>query len=99
MKTKNRITRTSTDVQLTPISNTEWRVSDSRVPWDSAFSLIGFISMNAGAYEVLEFGDPMRTFFVGSMAKAESKFVRQAGRLDERLERLLPLCARGQLSH
>jgi hypothetical protein len=54
---------------------------------------------------VLEFGDPMRIFFVGSMAEAKSKFVtpavtvpkRDQRSIDERLERVLPAWARGQL--
>ncbi|SEM71819.1 hypothetical protein E3O25_15680 [Cryobacterium sp. TMT1-3] len=108
MRTDERAVRTPgevripDDLQLTQISDGEWRVSDGRVPWDSPFSLIGFISLNADQYEVLEFGDPMRTFVVGSMAEAESIFTPPAGdvtqgklardprRLDKRLERVLP---------
>jgi hypothetical protein len=109
MRTDEREVRTPDDVQLTQISDGEWRVSDGRVPGDSPFALIGFISLNADQYEVLEFGDPMRTFFVGAMADAESIFAPPAGdfvkrqptreprSLDERLERVLPLWARGQL--
>jgi hypothetical protein len=97
--------RTAADVQLIPISDREWRVSDARVSWESSFCLIGFISLSRGKYEVLEFGDPMRIFFVNSMAQAISKFVtpavampkRDQRRLDERLERVLPAWARGQL--
>jgi len=109
MRTDVREVRTPDDLQLTQISDEGWRVSDGRVPWDSPFSLIGFISLNAGQYEVLVFGDPMRTCFVGSMAEAESIFAPPAGDvtrrqptrdprcLDERLERVLPQWARGQL--
>lgn len=71
--------RMLTDVLLTPISDTEWRVSDARVEWDSPSSLIGFISLNAGRYEVLEFADPVRTHFVDSVAEAAATFVEPAG--------------------
>lgn len=106
MRVDDRTAKTAADVHLTLISDSEWRVSDARVSWDSPFSLIGFISLSGGKYEVLEFGDPMRTFFVASLAEAESKFVTRAGilpapdqrRLDERLERILPMWAREQLS-
>ena len=97
--------RTAADVQLTPISAREWRVSDARVSWESSLCLIGFISLSRGKYEVLEFGDPMRISFVSSMAEAKSKFVavvtlpkRDQRGLDERLERVLPAWARGQLT-
>jgi hypothetical protein len=98
--------RTVADVQLTPISDREWRVSDARVSWESSLCLIGFISLSRGKYEVLEFGDPMRIFFVSSIAQAKSKFVtpavtlpkRDHRGLDERLERVLPAWARGQLT-
>jgi hypothetical protein len=97
--------RTVADVHLMPISDCEWRVSDARVSRESSLCLIGFISLSRGKYEVLEFGDPMRIFFVSSMARAKSKFVtpavtlpkRDQRSLDERLERVLPAWAHGQL--
>ncbi len=74
MNTDRRLAETRTDVLITPMSHGEWRVSDGRVPWDSPFCLIGFISLNSGTYEVLEFADPVRTYFVGSMTEAEEIF-------------------------
>jgi hypothetical protein len=106
MRTGARTARTAADVQLIPISAREWRVSDVSQSWDSPFCLIGFISLSRGRYEVLAFGDPMRIYFADSMAEAQSKFVTHADtqptadqrRLDERLERVLPAWARGQLA-
>jgi hypothetical protein len=69
--------RKSLDVQLTPLSINEWRVSDLREPWDSPHALIGFIGKTADtSYEVLEFGDPMRSIRVSSMDEAISVFTR-----------------------
>ncbi|MGO4104219.1 hypothetical protein AB4Y63_09740 [Leifsonia sp. YAF41] len=110
MSAGNTTFRHPSDVLLTPLSETEWRVSDSRVPWDSRFSLIGFIESVNGTFEVLEFGDPMQIFVVSSMDSALEKFappvfhaapepIDDEPLLDERLERVLPLWARGQLRH
>jgi hypothetical protein len=52
-------------------------VSDLREPWDSPHALIGFIGKTAETtYEVLEFGDPMRSIRVSSMDEAISVFTR-----------------------
>jgi hypothetical protein len=52
-------------------------VSDLREQWDSPHALIGFIGKTAEAsYEVLEFGDPMRSVRVNSMDEAISVFTR-----------------------
>jgi hypothetical protein len=78
MTRSDRGSRQPFHVKLTPLSNNEWRVSDLREPWDSPHALIGFIGKTADSYEVLEFGDPVRSVLVSSMDEAISVFTRHA---------------------
>ena len=110
MSTGNQAFRHPSDVLLTPLSATEWRVIDSREPGDSPFALIGFIECVDGTFEVLEFGDPMQIYIVSSLDAAVERFAppvfhaapepsTDEPRPDELHERVLPLWVRGQLRH
>jgi hypothetical protein len=44
------------ELEIRAISDSEWRVSDRRVSPQDAFSLLGFIEMKHGVYEVMQLG-------------------------------------------
>jgi hypothetical protein len=51
------------DVQVVPLSDKEWRVSDSRFAGDDGRSVLGYIGETRGMYEVVEISDPVRFSF------------------------------------
>lgn len=53
-----------------PLSDSEWRVSDDRLPADDGRSVIGFVTRTHGVYEVVEFGDPVRFFLEATLESA-----------------------------
>jgi hypothetical protein len=53
-----------------PLSDTEWRISDDRVPEDDGRSVIGFVARTHGVYEVVEFGDPVQFFLEATLEAA-----------------------------
>jgi hypothetical protein len=57
-------------IQLTPVSRTEWTVTDTRVDPGNAQSVVGFIELVGDRFEVLEFGDPLKLYTAGTMNAA-----------------------------
>ncbi|MBG6059609.1 hypothetical protein RCH16_003013 [Cryobacterium sp. MP_M5] len=75
MITNRSRTRTREDIQVVALSEHEWRISDRRIATDNALSLVGFIDKNRGAYEVMEFVDPVEYARFTSLEAAISYFV------------------------
>ncbi|MET1044432.1 MAG: hypothetical protein ABWX59_09990 [Microbacteriaceae bacterium] len=71
-------TRTSNDIRVDTISEHEWRICDRRIPHDDARSLLGFIELTHGRYEVMEFADPVRFSFCTCLDDAVAAFARSA---------------------
>lgn len=65
------------NLELTALSNTEWRVFDARFPAENALGLLGFIEEKDGGFEVLQIGAPGRTFRFDTLEAALTHFVRQ----------------------
>lgn len=68
-------TRTRDDIHVVALSEHEWRISDRRIATDNALSLVGFIDKNRGAYDVMEFVDPVEYARFASLEAAISYFV------------------------
>ncbi len=52
------------DIEVYPISSTEWRVRNRRLSQENAFSLLGFIERVGSGYHVLQLGrGTVRTTF------------------------------------
>lgn len=75
MSTNDLTTRTWDDIEVAALSAHEWRVCDSRIDGNDAFSLVGFIEKNRDLYEMMEFGDPVECLFFTSLELAVSHFV------------------------
>lgn len=69
--------RSLQDLELQPISQTEWRVRDARLDDDDPRKLVGFIEQNATAFGamVLEDGHPSSWVSYASMDEALAHFV------------------------
>ncbi|WP_166875902.1 hypothetical protein [Salinibacterium sp. ZJ450] len=70
-------TRTSDDIRVDAISEHEWRICDRRIPHDDARSLLGFIELTHGRYEVMEFADPVRFSFCTCLDDALARFTQR----------------------
>ncbi len=63
-----------------PLSDSEWRVSDDRLPADDGRSVVGFVARTPGGYEVVEFGDPVTFWTAPSLEAAIVKLAESASR-------------------
>jgi len=67
--------RTPDNIQVDALSSREWRICDIRIAQDNALSLIGFIDVHHGVYDVMEFIDPIEYSHFHSLEAAISHFV------------------------
>jgi hypothetical protein len=63
-------TTTVSRLQLTPLSGTEWRVSDPRRREDDALCLVGFVQFIGGLFEVTKIGEPRERHYFATMDQA-----------------------------
>jgi hypothetical protein len=68
------------DLQVIPLSATEWRVSDARYAGDDGRSVLGYIGESRGVYEVVEFSDPVRFSFFDTVDEALTHLAGTAAR-------------------
>lgn len=60
LSARTGITLTRDHVVAVPLSESEWKVTDDRLPDDDGRSVVGFIGRRSDVYEVVELGDPVR---------------------------------------
>lgn len=65
---------TRADIVVQPLSASQWRVCDRRLPDHDARSLLGFIEMKGGQYEVMELVHGFQWFYFGSLRAATDHF-------------------------
>ena len=58
------------DIELLPLSDHEWRVSDNALTEREGFGLLGFVERTVEGYEVMRLGAPLERVTVPSMPAA-----------------------------
>ena len=64
----------SIDVRLDALSETEWRVCDNRLAEDNHLSILGFIELRNGQFEVTTMSAPGERHVYDSLRKARAVF-------------------------
>jgi hypothetical protein len=67
------------DILVQPLSASQWRVIDRRVPVNDACSLLGFIEEKNQQFEVMQLRHGFQWFTFGSRAEAVDHFSAPAG--------------------
>lgn len=65
------------DIVVQSISDTEWRVSDRRIPPDDARSLLGYIEQKGRRFELMQLAPGFAWFSYASLAEATDHFTRE----------------------
>ena len=63
------------DVEITPISPTEWRVADHAIQHDDPSALLGFIQIVGSAFEVTNLGRPRERAYFSSFDRATASLL------------------------
>jgi hypothetical protein len=77
--TTDRINPRPGDIRLDPISATEWRVCDRTLDDDEAMSILGFIELRNGQFEVTRMSAPADRKRFASLNAARDAFTSAAG--------------------
>jgi hypothetical protein len=64
------VTTAPGQLEIIPISDSEWRVSDPRRRHDDALCLVGFVQRVEGAFEVTVIGRPREREYFRSLGEA-----------------------------
>jgi hypothetical protein len=64
----------SIDIRLDALSDTEWRVCDNRLAETDHLSILGFIELRNGQFEVTTMDAPGERVMFGSLAEARALF-------------------------
>ncbi|WP_411700668.1 hypothetical protein [Conyzicola sp.] len=64
----------SIDIRLDALSEREWRVCDNRLPESDHLSILGFIELRNGLFEVTTMDDPGQRVIFDSLAAARNAF-------------------------
>ena len=64
----------SIDIRLDALSDTEWRVCDRRVAESDHLSILGFIELRGGQFEVTTMSAPSERRYFDSLAHARAAF-------------------------
>ncbi|QYF73542.1 hypothetical protein [Cryobacterium sp. PAMC25264] len=64
-----------TDVDITPLSPTEWRVADHLITQDDPSALLGFIQIVGSAFEVTNLGRPRERAYSSSFDRATASLL------------------------
>ncbi len=77
--TANRVSNESAlsreDLLVHPLSATEWRISNSRLSPEDAFSLLGFIEKKGDYFEAMQLGRGFEWFSFSSLQDAINHFL------------------------
>lgn len=65
-----------TEVEITALSATEWRVADHAIEHDDPAALLGFIQIVGSAYEVTNLGRPRERAYFSSFDRATASLTR-----------------------
>ena len=64
-----------TDVEIIPLSPTEWRVADHTITQDDPSALLGFIQIVGSAFEVTNLGRPRERAYFSSFDRATASLL------------------------
>lgn len=64
----------SIDIRLDALSDTEWRVCDNRLAETDHLSILGFIELRNGQFEVTTMDSPGERVVFGSLMQARALF-------------------------
>lgn len=65
----------TSEVQITAISSTEWRVADQAIEHDDPSALLGFIQIVGNAFEVTNLGRPRERAYFTSFDRATASLL------------------------
>jgi hypothetical protein len=68
----------SQDIDFSPLSATEWRITDAKHPKNSIEALLGFVAHHGGVFYVTRMNHPLESTPFGSLEQVAS-FLRAAG--------------------
>jgi hypothetical protein len=67
---------TRRDIVFHPLSSTEWRVADGRIPGNDLRGLLGFVQRSGELFEVVRMGQPFIRSYCSSLEEAAQQFLR-----------------------
>ncbi len=59
-----------------PLSSSEWRVADGRIPGNDLRGLLGFVQRSGELFEVVRMGQPFIRSYCSSLEEAAQQFLR-----------------------
>jgi hypothetical protein len=74
--TPKRSRPTRRDIVFHPLSSTEWRVADGRIPANDLRGLLGFVQRSGELFEVVRMGQPFIRHYCSSLEEAAQQFLR-----------------------
>jgi hypothetical protein len=74
--TQKRSRPTRRDIVFHPLSSTEWRVADGRLPANDLRGLLGFVQRSGELFEVVRMGQPFIRHYCSSLEEAAQQFLR-----------------------
>jgi hypothetical protein len=74
MKVENDRRPVAVDIRLDALSGTEWRVCDRTVDESDHLSILGFIELRNGHFEVTRMSSPGDRIVFGSIGEARASF-------------------------
>jgi hypothetical protein len=79
VRTLEHPTPKADDLRITPISLTSWRISDRRLDGLPGISLLGFVELLNGRYEVTRFDSPSHSSAHEVLSSALAEFLSRPG--------------------
>ena len=67
---------TRRDIVFHPLSSSEWRVADGRIPGKDLRGLLGFVQRSGELFEVVRMGQPFIRHYCSSLEEAAQQFLR-----------------------
>ena len=74
--TPKRSRPTRRDIVFHPLSSSEWRVADGRIPGNDLRGLLGFVQRSGDLFEVVRMGQPFIRSYCSSLEEAAQQFLR-----------------------
>jgi hypothetical protein len=67
---------TRRDIVFHPLSSSEWRVADGRIPGNDLRGLLGFVQRSGELFEVVRMGQPFIRSYCSTLEEAAQQFLR-----------------------
>lgn len=67
---------TRRDIVFHPLSSSEWRVADGRIPGNDLRGLLGFVQRSGDLFEVVRMGQPFIRSYCSTLEEAAQQFLR-----------------------